>query len=536
MVISHYHRILFSYNNINSLPARNSYEQDVWGYFNDNNASTFKAKLYIYPTRGKDMISSIQAGTPTYTVFASSGADRSADAVKSLYGMLTKITFPTGGKTEFEFESHQFDYFGHTVQGGGVRIKEMKRFENETDSYPVLRTKYTYSNGTLSGIIPQYSYLVSWSSSYDQSSYEDNMVTFVSNQAALGMNNGSHVGYGKVEIEQIGATGQTNGKTEYNYRLESDQVQTFNIYHNKGYTTVANALTTTSHFPFTQFMDKSHRRGLLEKVVVYDDTGQKVLEKVYTFKEFSSVLTHSTPPYTYTYGRPVSVTAGGMQDPMDLYHTINFTQNIDRLLPHKTTEISIDQFGKESRTEITTEYNQHLLVSSQKTLVESQYDNSPEVGWSKFHTKTFKYVFDYAEGINSVFPTMVNLNYLSPVIESELKEQFTGTINSESVLSSELTTFELQDGLITPGKIQYFQSNQIDFSVRDIKSKLGNMVELKKDNASTSAMIWAYNDGLPVISAQNVAYDDLILATNWAIANMSGKPTQVTDLESLLNI
>lgn len=65
-----------SYNNMNDLPAFDDQKQDSWGYYKDNVDSFL------------------------------------ADPEKATTGVLTSITYPTGGKKEFVFESNSYSFIG----------------------------------------------------------------------------------------------------------------------------------------------------------------------------------------------------------------------------------------------------------------------------------------------------------------------------------------------------------------------------------------------------------------------------------------
>ncbi|MGK7390099.1 MAG: hypothetical protein ACNS60_07100 [Candidatus Cyclobacteriaceae bacterium M2_1C_046] len=86
----------FSYYNRNHLPPRLSYAQDHYGYFNgkDNN--------YFVP---KDVIVFDNAGN---NVFEGIGGDRETDGLYAHYGMLSRIDYPTGGYSTFEYEPHTY--------------------------------------------------------------------------------------------------------------------------------------------------------------------------------------------------------------------------------------------------------------------------------------------------------------------------------------------------------------------------------------------------------------------------------------------
>ncbi len=77
----------FEYDSPNSLPERSSLSQDYLGYFNG------VRNTVLYPM--------VRIGEDTYD-----GANRYPDFNYAKIGTLTKMTYPTGGSTSFEYEPH----------------------------------------------------------------------------------------------------------------------------------------------------------------------------------------------------------------------------------------------------------------------------------------------------------------------------------------------------------------------------------------------------------------------------------------------
>jgi hypothetical protein len=94
-------RYQFQYKNPEGVAARLSYSQDHWGYYNGQSTNT--TFLTPYP----DQISS------TYT-----NNNREPNALYAQKGMLEKITYPTGGYQEFEYEGNSIAGWTtpHTMQ------------------------------------------------------------------------------------------------------------------------------------------------------------------------------------------------------------------------------------------------------------------------------------------------------------------------------------------------------------------------------------------------------------------------------------
>ncbi|WP_090471445.1 hypothetical protein [Mucilaginibacter sp. OK268] len=143
---------LFTYENPNGLPTKTSSCQDHWGFFNGkNNVDNLGFPILIPSYTGNYFISvSVQqsGGTPAgYSVtpgplrcpdpnatgctitsphistFQFNGADRSADFSSTKTGILTRIQYPTGGYTTFEYEPHDYDLKNYIYkQGSGGAI------------------------------------------------------------------------------------------------------------------------------------------------------------------------------------------------------------------------------------------------------------------------------------------------------------------------------------------------------------------------------------------------------------------------------
>lgn len=102
----------FTYNNINSLPGPTSKSIDYWGYYNAKNNTTliptsFDQRPYIF-----------------------NGADRSANPGVLKYGVLERITYPTKGYANIDYEPHQYGNIS-----GSKDILDSLYLETDTTSY-----------------------------------------------------------------------------------------------------------------------------------------------------------------------------------------------------------------------------------------------------------------------------------------------------------------------------------------------------------------------------------------------------------------
>jgi hypothetical protein len=146
------------------LPNRMSCEQDVWGYYNGNDAKTLIPKLYIYPNE----LERFRAyPIPDYDgeMVELPGADRLPNEEFLLANVIKKIVYPTGGYAEFTFESNSYLYEGDIYFGNGLRIQQITKNDKGNPEKDIV-TKYnyadTYTNRSTSGVLffkPQFAYL-----------------------------------------------------------------------------------------------------------------------------------------------------------------------------------------------------------------------------------------------------------------------------------------------------------------------------------------------------------------------------------------
>lgn len=121
---------LFDYNDASHMPDRFSFDQDIWGFYNGNNGNP-----HLIPTHYDRGTSPTPVNEVIDIVY---GANRRSDTESSKIYSLKSITYPTGGKANFEYESN-----------GVYRINTDAYYTNtffETKKDTV--ADYTYVSGT----------------------------------------------------------------------------------------------------------------------------------------------------------------------------------------------------------------------------------------------------------------------------------------------------------------------------------------------------------------------------------------------------
>jgi hypothetical protein len=112
-----------NYNTAVALPRRTSKSRDYWGYFNGKANSTLIPQTSILYTPGS-------LGMGSQILIGSNVANsREPDSTKMQAAMLKRIYYPTGGYTDFEYETNRYIENDSIILAGGLRIKSIKSYD-----------------------------------------------------------------------------------------------------------------------------------------------------------------------------------------------------------------------------------------------------------------------------------------------------------------------------------------------------------------------------------------------------------------------
>ncbi|MBC6993155.1 RHS repeat-associated core domain-containing protein [Neolewinella lacunae] len=219
-------KYVFSYSTP-SLPNPDSRSIDHWGYYNDNSASSLVPSV------------SLCSGTS----YSAGNANRETSSSRVKAGMLTNISFPSGGRAKITYGAHQipdWDLCGYTVtnapiiSGGGVRVEMIENFSDISHITPASKIEYRYvqeGSTRSSGLVlsrPRYDELSTYftddeypsqqgnSCEYDADFYCDRRNISSNSVNGLRMAEGSYVGYSRVEEVNGGKTIYHYINTEFN--------------------------------------------------------------------------------------------------------------------------------------------------------------------------------------------------------------------------------------------------------------------------------------------------------------------------------
>ncbi len=146
----------FAYNG--SAPPRQTRDIDRWGYYNAAGNTT------LVPTVTATVTVNRYPSTSFTAEVTVPGGDRSPNAAAMAAGILSSITYPTGGKAEFTYEAHRYLEPGETAArtAGGLRIKSVKEtaasgvshWRHFTYGTAIFRNPYSASGAGILAVVP----------------------------------------------------------------------------------------------------------------------------------------------------------------------------------------------------------------------------------------------------------------------------------------------------------------------------------------------------------------------------------------------
>lgn len=132
------------YDETQELPSYNSHSQDFWGYYNGrvNEKSMCASPKYMLN------------GNVVQTIENLGNANRYASEALSKVGVLTRITYPTGGSSCFEYEANRFtdayfypevnENFNHDRVDYSVSAYGQGSFQQQSKTFTLTEEKYMY--------------------------------------------------------------------------------------------------------------------------------------------------------------------------------------------------------------------------------------------------------------------------------------------------------------------------------------------------------------------------------------------------------
>ena len=536
-------------DNIYALPYRLSPCQDHWGYYNYTDNKTIFANnaanepFYIDPWFRELSNSYELAGIKGYKISNGGNREMDTEAVKAC--TLKRIMYPTGGYTDFDFETHDVNYTLGKIGIGGLRVKKIT--DNDENGNQKIRN-YEY---------PYYSW---GDSKYHlvENLYHVWYHQMLDSNTNLGRCRDYLAGYGvptdlidSPDILQItsfpaltlGVEGDFmypnvteyisgQGRTEYTYTYETnhepyirpgdgvsapDWFRSSYIYINSGGvipSTILGLTATSYTFPFMTDVDLGWMRGQLEKREVYGEDGWLMEADYMTYEECL-----------------LGVEAGGKAVQFNEYEFLfarDYLTTGRSRLAQETHEVYGDKGGALRTTkEYTYAPDYHKLVSEVK---ETASDGSGIV------TKYY-YPHDYTSTANAALQTMKDKHILLPVdvrsykggrLVSGEQTKYNAYGQPETAYRAETTAAEIAFNGNTP-----FTFTPYLWRTYDANRLL--VSEETRENGLKYTYLWSYGNQYPVARIEGADYSDV---TGWLSSASVGLPNTLTrpsDIESRLS-
>ncbi|WP_131799208.1 hypothetical protein, partial [Chryseobacterium contaminans] len=542
----------FDYNTTYNLPNKLSFSVDFWGYYNgQNNDDTFipSPDKFVKGTNPFNLTSfnkdasgywyqlpAYQIPSPTAPIFdeeptilytyTADGkkylSDRRA-SLSALAGILTGINYPTGGKTEFEYELNTFS--NYPIQslldnmnsgpekdyslGGGVRIKSIKTIE-KPGAIPLIKN-YIYeelnNNGTKitsSGNLAEFPkfyeienrcYITSQThtegtilanpncsiqylpSSYGQYPFKISVYEGTPAQGVSTLTQKGAVGYSKV-IEKIDGKGKTESYFVNNVsgsclnmmpRGKNYFIGNGDIIKQRYYNEDNSLLKETEY---------KYKFNYQDNLNTYFISGS-ILEPVNTFID-------------YNFAQQSYPTFGGLihSYTVSLYKSLLDSTTTREYLPAGTSNYL--------ETKTFTTYNNKYLPSIQKTT----YPN-------KSITET---TYNYAQEKGNQL--LINKNMLEIPLETINAKTVNGITKMISKTETVYPTVlpDSQTGnLVLPKSIASYDliSNNSSTEINMDKYESGNLVQYTTKSGIPVSVIWGYNNTLPIARIEGAKYNDI---------------------------
>jgi YD repeat-containing protein len=432
----------FAYNTNGTLPSLGVSvlrvdQQDHFGYYNSNPKTTLIPEFRaISDLTGEE--------------FVWSGGNRSPDPDRMKAGVLTRITFPGGSSTSFEYEPHDYRYVGDSLVAlntiaGGLRIKKITDYDGMNATNNMVR-KFEYrldgtdsdkSSGVIS-TLPRYEYytiVYTTDGPMGPTILLPCLSRVSSSVITLGTTQGSYIGYRRVTVTR-GENGE-GGKSVSSYTSFYDQ--------NDDY-------TFSFKQPFPQATGYDFRRGLTTKQVDYKyqaNSSTPYVPVKETSYEYDSVATS-------IFGLKVGEVCSGCRlNPTWRYDT---TRPAALAFPYGLHWLALGNTKPRKITETLFENNSSYTVEHGYT-----YD----AGLHFVQTETFRnsegkqlitqysYPFNYTSAPYDIV-MMQYRHMLSPVIEKIVKERSAN--GTERVIDAAFTQYSFANNKILPLQSLKFSS------------------------------------------------------------------------------
>jgi YD repeat-containing protein len=496
----------FEYDNHDFNRYRNGVTQtcqeDYWGYYNGLKSHQ---RFIPYEFSNEEYTSN----GSNYWARNNRAVDESLCKAKSL----TKITYPTGGCTEFVFESNRLD---NGTLCGGLRLREY--INKDRDGKELLRRSYSYRSSIPAVRFEESLYhflnyhleilgnpLNPYAHQNDYYFHQYQSTPVLPLEGVVG----SPIYYREV-IEYMGSKEANLGYTQYLYHNENANWNLGRTFSPEG----------AAHRYLDFYLnDKGSSPTLLIAKRVFSTNGDTLCQEIFDYEKYEiakkSVGTKVKQLATFPYYFPNAY----------------YYQNIKHLLAeescymtpsaHLLKKKTIKQDNVETVTEYTYDINLRTLSPLSEKVTVSNGDKEETV---------YKYPFQLTGSANegALYASMCSQNLLFPITIKKTNQS--SILSSTTVASSEKNQYAVQsNGKIALDQYCYSQSDSTENRLQYYYYPNGKIKGLMQDSTLCTVFIWGYKWQYPVMKIEGMDPTELTsrweAATNIGLIQFSNSPT-----------
>lgn len=516
------------YYNTTNLPAKNSFAQDYWGFYNGQLSNT---SLIPNPSRLNSSQLGIATGLPD------NGNNHSANLSYTKAGVLESVQFPTGGKVVLEYELNQFDNYwapdftstSNTItNGNGLRIKSLSYHANVNEFSK--KTVFEYSGGiAASNLKFCRTFLFSSLQLGSIPSFTSRDIAeinakgyYVSN--SLGSGNG--VGYSTVVRKEVNQSGASLGRIESDYRNIQDITST-------GATTAFLNVSLPSRKYINNYLSGTYNNmpsngSLLEQRIYNNLSGTPIKKSEYTYLTDLSEIHYGARIFNYSlvyWNSP----NGWISSPKSLVGYYPIYDLDSRVSTVKVTDV--DQNSIAHINETTYYYDSYGLLKEE---LKKNSTNLEQIRYYRPHDNlslpvhTAMFTANRLTDIVRVERYKRDLNYNFPRLLNLLEREY--IVQGNLFLEKKVTTRANQNDISQPLLTEF-----ISFDL------FGNPREVNHTGI-VSSMIWDYDGRFVTASVRNASASEIAFTSfessgtgNWSIiGSATDDPSAITGKKVLI--
>ena len=490
-----YNSYTFDYEYSSALPKRGSLEQDYLGYYNHNNyvgSSDAKPRLYYYANQGIHSLLPFSRTNASGTYIQ--GDLTLTSNSFSLMGILKKVTYPTGGSSEFEYENHQFKFQGATYLGGGARVKSQTLKDNGV-IVKKLEYEYKETDNSASGYmnnIPVYGFLEAYTLSTSTATF----ATYNKPKGGIELTSGSFVGYSRVLEKEVG-----KGYTEYKYSSPNSHPNTpevritgshpTNTSHNNS--SCIPKLISNSAYPSIAYTDNDYKRGKLLERKVYNNSNSLLVKEVNTF--VPRILS------SLTLQKDLNINAAN-----EAFYVIDVSSSIPVAQDLQTQSVKTEYLS--GGTTVTT--NQTTYDASYPFPIETKL-----IDGSRTITSKFYYPHSSGTSSNAYMSNLRSQNRYSELVKFENYE-------GSQKLMTQLTNYDSFGGKYLPKSLSSSKgtSSFRTKGIIDQRDAKGNIIEVHSEDNVYTALIYGHNYTVLLAKIENATYSQVVAQLPVTVAHL----------------